>query len=231
MPRNRNDRIERGVDNPRIKPEPQVQGPRQFAGSDFRDFPRLVVQLGRPRPQRPARAPEAPAPPPGAPSAASAEPKEGFARPLRGMGMGQYEGFRESAQPAISAYRTSVHDAYADGTITPEEQKALRQQRRGLRQDAQQYRNQHPLQMGLGSRVKELAQGDRTGGIGETVKSMAHSPDVVQGQQWPKSTTAPNTQHLSLENLRQLQEAWKSGTMTPEQVLEALGFTGRLPNG
>lgn len=206
MPKNK-------VDNPRIKQKGPVQqglkeagvkGPRSFKGSDFRDFPRLVVQMNgpRPRPQRPMRAPEE------RPDETD-EPSEGFARPVRGMGLGAYEGGRESIQPQMDAYRTAVHSAYADGTLSPEERQGLRQQRRGLRQGARQYKRQHPLQMGLGAKLGLHKQ--------------------EEGRTWPKSPAAPGQSIPSMERMRQLQEQFRAGKMTAQQILEALGFTGQLP--
>lgn len=221
-------------DNPRIKQngpvqeglreskQAEVKTPRSFKGSDFQDFPRLVVQINRPRPRpRVDKQPDTP------PESPSGEPSEGFARPLRGMGVGRYDDLRSQMQPQMDSYRTAVHDAYADNTITPEERKGLRQQRRGLRQDVRQYRSSHPLQMGLGARVREMAQGDREGGIGPQVKQMAKPEPSL-----PKmGGISGDIARPSMERLRQLQELWKAGHIAPEQLLAALGFTGKLPEG
>ena len=204
------------MDNPRIKQkgpverglkEAGVKGPRSFKGSDFRDFPKLVVQMNGPRP-RPQRV-DRPEPPPGG-AGAPEGPQQSFARPLRGMGLGGYEGGREAVQPQMDAYRTAVHSAYDDGTLTPEERTGLRQQRRGIRTDVRSYKRQHPLQMGLGAKLGLQKQEglQQVGGVPTQAGHPASPPD-----------------------LQRLRQEWEAGRMTPQQILEALGFTGLLPHG
>lgn len=237
MARNRNrrdDRIDRGsnIDNPRIKPERQperpqagVVTPRTYKGSDFRDFPRLVVQLGRPRPKArvggAARSHDE-ADPSAAPSS---DPKEGFARPLRGMGVNRYDGLRDEMKPQLESYRSSLHDAYKDDGISEEERKALRGQRRDLRQDVREYKSKNPLQMGLGAKMEDMV---RSRPVREMDEIKGRTPGVVKGQQDPSPAGGPVGQ-LSIDQIRELQEAWKSGRMSPEEILAALGFTGKMP--